>query len=119
MNREQFAKGIAEMAEKCPFNGNVSATFKFHSGNVCSCNVVSDEVSSTDNEEKVIKVFTPTIVEMLMYKLDRKKVYYGELKAIVSVRNGEYDFAEFLVSEKVSLGQAKAIVKTEHNRRAA
>jgi len=119
VNTEQFAMGIAKMAENCPFNGNVTATFKFHAGNVCSFDVVPNEVPSSGNEEKVINVFTPTIVKMLMYKLDKKKVYYGDVKAIVSVKNGEYEITEFLVSEKVSLGQAKALVKTEHNRRAA
>ena len=45
-NMEDFAKGITEMAEKCPFNGNVSATFDFHAGNVCGINVTPEELDS-------------------------------------------------------------------------
>lgn len=115
---EDFAKGITEMAEKCPFSGNVSATFDFHARNVCGISVTPEELDSKGCKED-IKVFTPTIVQMLMYKLDKKKQYYGSVTVKVSVKNGRYDFADFLVSERVSLGQAQALVRTERNRRAA
>ena len=96
-NMEDFAKGITEMAEKCPFSGNVSATFDFHAGNVCGISVTPEELDSKGCKED-IKVFTPTVIQ---------------------IKNGGYDFADFLVSERVSLGQAQALVRSERNRRAA
>lgn len=117
-NMEDFAKGITEMAEKCPFSGNVSATFDFHAGNVCGISVTPEELDSKGCKED-IKVFTPTVIQMLMYKLDKKKQYYGSVTVKVSVKNGGYVYADFLVSERVSLGQAQVLVRTERNRRAA
>lgn len=115
-NMEEFAKGITEMAEQCPFNGCVSATFNFHARNVCGRTVTSKSDVAEGSKQKAINVFTPIIVQMLMYKLDKKKQYYGSITVTVSVVNGKFHFADFLVSERVSLGQATVLVRTERNR---
>lgn len=64
-NMEEFAKGITEMTERCPFNGSVSATFNFHAKKVCEKTVSSKAELAEGSKQMAINVFTPIIVQML------------------------------------------------------
>lgn len=57
-----------------------------------------------------------SLPQLLFRCCDKKKQYYGSVTVTVSVVNGKFHFDDFLVSERVSLGQATVLVRPERNR---
>lgn len=90
MNLEVFASAISQMAEQCPYNGSVTATFTVHDRNARLKSVVSAEDTADVRTEKNSKarVFTPDFTALFLYDLDRLRVYYGEIVFEVNVRDG-------------------------------
>lgn len=121
MSLEVFAKAVSEMAEKCPFSGNVTATFTVHAGNVHLKSVVpavlSDE--SVKDAEQKIQVFSSAFTKVVLKDLSYIRLNYGTITVSIDVENGKLKFYEIGESKKYSASLLNSRINKWHMGEAA
>ena len=121
MSLEVFVKAISELAEKCPFNGNVTATFTAHAGDVRLKSVmptVSSQGNVNRTEEKS-HVFTPAFTKVVLKDLSYIRLNYGTITVSIDVEDGKLKFYEIGESKKYSASLLNSRINKWHMGEAA